>query len=237
MLSDVVRFSAPQQLRRAGLAVLSLAVLSCLLLVTSTASATKSGSRATLDDLVNGDAIILSSGGGLRFSNFQVEITGGNADLSKYKIQGRFNGFKLYGAKPRVEDEALNIRLSYDVETVRSDHAMTAVGLSSHKWNKYGGNVAFIEVLNQAAEEIASGTRIEDRKKFDRIYYDFSEFAQFASVNEEIRIDKSGKKKWKLKRRFLVNNDYIPAPIPEPNTALMLGLGMAGFATYSRRRR
>jgi hypothetical protein len=57
-----------------------------------------------------------------------------------------------------------------------------------------------------------------------------------ARVTEVITIDPSSKgKHWKLNRRFKIEKGFTL--IPEPNTALMFGFGIAGIAGYARKRR
>ena len=75
-----------------------------------------------------------------------------------------------------------------------------------------------------------------DSEEFDREYYYFSERVASARVTEVITIDPSSEEEdWELRRRFKVKDGF--APVPEPNTALMVGFGIAGIAGYARKRR
>lgn len=221
----------------AWFAWLALLLSSSLLLLSSTAAATSTGLELSLDELVENDGSFLSSGGDLLFSNFAVEVSGGDGDPSEFRVKAKFDGFTLYGGTPGVPlTEDLDIRLTYDVETARQGLVMTAVGLSSDKWNPLGGNVAAIEASNEGGQVIGFGTRIEDAKRFALDFHALSEVVMSLSISEEIHIDDSIQKTWELKRHFRVEQGYPTTSVPEPNTALLLGLGMAGIASYSRRR-
>ena len=236
MLSCEVQYPNVRRFWSAFLGLLSIGLLGGALLVASTASAGTVSTRVSLKDLVNGDDVLLSSHGGLRFSNFAVEISGGDADISDYELAGKFSGFEIYGDGIGQQSETIDIRLSYNVEPLLLDSRLIAVGLSSFKWNMYGGNTASIEVFGSEDQVIASGTRLEDGSNFSREYYDFSEFVASAPVIEVITIDASSQgKSWEMQRRFTVGKGF--EPIPEPNTALMVGFGIAGIAGYARKRR
>jgi len=236
MLSCEVLYPNVRRFGSAFLGLLSIGLLGGALLVASTASAGTVSTRVSLKDLVNGGDVLLSSHGGLRFSDFAVEISGGDADISDYELAGKFSGFEIYGDGIGQQSETIDIRLSYNVETLELDHRLIAVGLSSEEWNEYGGNTASIEVFGSEGQVIASGTRLEDSEEFDREYYYFSERVASARVTEVITIDPSSEEEdWELRRRFKVKDGF--APVPEPNTALMVGFGIAGIAGYARKRR
>jgi hypothetical protein len=236
MLSCEVEYPIVRRFRSAFLGLLWIGLLGDGLLVASTASAVTVSTRVSLEDFVNGGDFLLSSEGGLRFSDFAVEISGGDADILDYELKGNFNGFKIYGDGIGQQTETVDIRLTYNVESLLLDRRLTAVGLSSYKWNMYGGNTASIKVFGSDDQVIAFETRLEDRQNFDLEYYDFSEFVVSARVTEVIRIDPSSKgKSWELQRRFTVGKGFDP--VPEPNTALMVGLGIVGISGYARKRR
>jgi hypothetical protein len=236
MLSREVLYPNIRHFRSVFWALLSIGLLGEALLVASPANAGTVSTRVSLEDLVNGGDVLLSYGGGLRFSDFAVEISGGDADISDYELKGNFKGFTVYGGGIGKQTETIDIRLTYNVETLRLDHRLIAVGLSWYKWNLYGGNSASIEVFGSEGQVIASGTRLEDRNIFHREYLYFSELVASARVTEVITIDPSSKgKHWKLNRRFKIKKGF--APVPEPNTALMVGFGIVGIAGYARKRR
>ena len=237
MLNCEVQYPKVRRFWSAFLGLLSICLLGDALLVASTASAGTVSTRVSLEDLVNGEDVLLSYGGSLRFSDFAVEISGGDVDISDYELKGSFKGFTIYGDDIDKQTETIDIRLTYNVETLRLDHRLIAVGLSFYKWNTHGGgNSASIEVFGSEGQVIASGTRLEDWNIFHREYHYFSELVASARVTELITIDPSRKwKHWKLNRRFKAKDGF--APIPEPNTALMFGFGIAGIAGYARKRR
>ena len=236
MLSCEVQFPNVRHFRSAFLGLLSIGLLGDALLVASTASAGTISTEVSLEDLVNGGGVLLSSGYTLRFSDFAVEISGGDADISDYELEGKSDGFEISGDDIDSQTETIDIRLTYNVETLRVDHRLIAVGLSSGKWNEYGGNTASIEVFGSEGQLIASGTRLEDSEEFDREYHYFSELVASARVTEVITIDPSSEEEdWELRRRFKVEKGF--APIPEPSSTLMLGFGIAGIAGYARKRR
>ncbi len=237
MLNCEVQYPNFRRFWSAFLGLLSIGLLGDALLVASTASAGTVSTRVSLEDLVNGGDVLLSYGGSLRFSDFAVEISGGDVDISDYELKGSFKGFTIYGDDIDKQTETIDIRLTYNVETLRLDHRLIAVGLSFYKWNTHGGgNSASIEVFGSEGQVIASGTRLEDWNIFHREYHYFSELVASARVTELITIDPSRKwKHWKLNRRFKAKDGF--APIPEPNTALMFGFGIAGIAGYARKRR
>ena len=236
MLSGEVQCPNVRRFRSAFLGLLSIGLLGDALLVVSTASAGTVSTEVSLEDLVNGGGVLLSSGYTLRFSDFAVEISGGDADISDYELEGKSDGFEISGDDIDSQTETIDIRLTYNVETLRLDHRLLAVGLSFYKWNTYGGNSASIEVFGSEGQVIASGTRLEDSEEFDREYYYFSERVASARVTEVITIDPSSEEEdWELRRRFKVKDGF--APVPEPNTALMVGFGIAGIAGYARKRR
>jgi hypothetical protein len=88
---------------------------------------------------------LTSKSGKLVFSNFKVTIAGGSQNLSKYRIKRRQDGFKLIGKGSGRSSEFLDIVLSYDVETTRQSMVVAALGVSSKKWNKFGGNEIGVE--------------------------------------------------------------------------------------------
>ena len=236
MLNCEVQSPNVRRFRSAFLGLLSIGLLGGALLVASTASAGTVSTRVSLEDLVNDGDVLLSSDYTLRFSDFAVAISGGDADISDYELKRKSDGFRIYGDDIGRQTETIDIRLSYNVETLELDHRLIAVGLSSEEWNEYGGNTASIEVFGSEGQVIASGTRLEDSEEFDREYYYFSERVASARVTEVITIDPSSEEEdWELRRRFKVKDGF--APVPEPNTALMVGFGIAGIAGYARKRR
>jgi hypothetical protein len=236
MLNCEVQSPNVQRFRSAVLGLLSIGLLGDAVLVVSIASAGTVSTEVSLEDLVNGGGVLLSSDSTLRFSDFAVEISGGDADISDYELEGKSDGFEISGDDIDSQTETIDIRLTYNVETLRVDYRLIAVGLSSGKWNEYGGNTASIEVFGSEGQVIASGTRLEDSEEFDREYYYFSERVASARVTEVITIDPSSEEEdWELRRRFKVKDGF--APVPEPNTALMVGFGIAGIAGYARKRR
>ena len=236
MLSCEVQYPNVRRFGSAFLGLLSIGLLGGALLVASTASAGTVSTRVSLEDLVNDGDVLLSSDYTLRFSDFAVAISGGDADISDYELKRKSDGFRIYGDDIGRQTETIDIRLSYNVETLELDHRLIAVGLSSEEWNEYGGNTASIEVFGSEGQVIASGTRLEDSEEFDREYYYFSERVASARVTEVITIDPSSEEEdWELRRRFKVKDGF--APVPEPNTALMVGFGIAGIAGYARKRR
>ena len=236
MLNCEVQSPNVQRFRSAVLGLLSIGLLGDAVLVVSIASAGTVSTEVSLEDLVNDGGVLLSSDYTLLFSDFAVEISGGDADISDYELEGKSDGFEISGDDIDSQTETIDIRLTYNVETLRVDYRLIAVGLSSGKWNEYGGNTASIEVFGSEGQVIASGTRLEDSEEFDREYYYFSERVASARVTEVITIDPSSEEEdWELRRRFKVKDGF--APVPEPNTALMVGFGIAGIAGYARKRR
>lgn len=236
MLSHVVRFPGVQRFRVSAIAV-TFALFVTMLLSASTATATSSRSGLTLEDLVQDNLTLDSKNDNLRFSNFAVEITGGSDDLSDYRVRSRWSGFKIYGPKTGKQDDFLNIRLSYDVENLEEDMAMVSVGLSSTRWNSKRTNSAFIEVFDEDGESLVSDLVERRKPKFSADYAAFSEQSMRVSVFEDIKIDKSEKaKKWSLNRRFRSKKKIPMDPIPEPNTALLVSMGIVGLAAVGRKR-
>jgi hypothetical protein len=236
MLNCEVQSPNVRRFRSAVLGLLSIGLLGDAVLVVSIASAGTVSTEVSLEDLVNDGGVLLSSDYTLLFSDFAVEISGGDADISDYELEGKSDGFEISGDDIDSQSETIDIRLSYNVETLELDHRLIAVGLSSEEWNEYGGNTASIEVFGSEGQVIASGTRLEDSEEFDREYYYFSERVASARVTEVITIDPSSEEEdWELRRRFKVKDGF--APVPEPNTALMVGFGIAGIAGYARKRR
>ena len=217
--------------------VVSIAVATLALLISAaSAEASSFSSSLTLDDLV-GDGITLASRDHkLIFSNFQVEISGGSQDLSEYRVQALGNGFKLFGESTGPQVEFLDITLSYDVATAQENLVLTAMAVASLGWNKFGGNLVDVDAFNRTGDQILDERRDTRSKKMKYKFWRFSEVASSASVVESIRIDKTIKgDRWHLKRRFKTGK-VEPGVVPEPNTALMLGLGMIGLASYAQRK-
>ena len=236
MLNCEVQSPNVRRFRSAVLGLLSIGLLGDAVLVVSIASAGTVSTEVSLEDLVNGGGVLLSSDYTLLFSDFAVEISGGDTDISDYELEGKSDGFEISADDIDSQTETIDIRLTYNVETLRVDHRLIAVGLSSGKWNEYGGNTASIEVFGSEGQLIASGTRLEDSEEFDREYHYFSELVASARVTEVITIDPSNEEEdWELRRRFKVEKGFTP--IPEPNSTLMLGFGIAGIAGYARKRR
>ena len=236
MLNCEVQSPNVRRFRSAVLGLLSIGLLGDAVLVVSIASAGTVSTEVSLEDLVNDGGVLLSSDYTLLFSDFAVEISGGDADISDYELEGKSDGFEISGDDIDSQTETIDIRLTYNVETLRVDYRLIAVGLSSEEWNEYGGNTASIKVFGSEGQVIASGTRLEDSEEFDREYYYFSERVASARVTEVITIDPSSEEEdWELRRRFKVKDGF--APVPEPNTALMVGFGIAGIAGYARKRR
>ena len=235
-MSSVVWCPGVQRLRANAIAAV-LALLFAMLLSPATATATSSGWGPTLEDLVEDNLTIHSSNDNLRFSNFAVEISGGSDDLSVYKVRERFDGFIIYGPETDEQDDFLNIRLSYDVEDIREETAMVSVGLSSTQWNPEQTNSAFIEVFDEYGESLVSDLVELKTSDFGADDAFFSEYSVSVSVFEDIKIDKSeNAEKWNLNRRFRSKKKIPMDPVPEPNTALLVSMGIVGLAAVSRRR-
>ena len=236
MLSSVVWRPGVQRLRANAIAAV-LALLFTMLLSPSNATATSSGSGLTLEDLVEDNLTMDSKNGNLRFSNFAVEISGGSDDLSVYRVSDRFDGFKIFGPETETQEDFLNIRLSYDVEDIREETAMVSVGLSSNRWNPEQTNSAFIEVFDEYGESLVSDLVELTTSDFGADDAYFSEYSVHVSVFEDIKIDKSeNAEKWNLNRRFRSKKKIPMDPVPEPNTALLVSMGIVGLAAVGRRR-
>lgn len=205
----------------------------------STASAGSSGSYRTLDDLVNDGQTIGSKNGKLLFGNFQVEITGGSTDLSDYRVKKLKRGFKVYGKKTGSQDELLDIRLTYDVDTVSSQRSIKSAGLSSKRWTKYDESSVVFEAFSDDGSSILSESRSHEGSKMkDNQYWAFNPRTGSMSIEETISISKVNKgKKWNLKHSFETTKHAPIAPVPEPSTALLLAMGMVGVATHAQKKR
>lgn len=204
----------------------------------STASADSFGSGMTLDDLVNGGMTFTARNGELLFSDFQVQISGGSDDLSGYNVKLRSNGFKLYGQRTDQASEFLDITLSYDVATTSESRVLASVGIASSKWNKHSDNELALQVMNEGGGLILDESRDTNGKRMKNKYWSYSETVDTVRVVETIRISRFSKKgKWNLRRRFKTTKGSAPdfTPVPEPNTAMLVGLGIIGLASYARR--
>ncbi len=248
MLNNVVCLAGPRRLRaeNSTLAVVVVATVVSLAVFFSAAAANAGsiGSRLTLDDLVNDQLTLVSDNEEVVFSNFQVETTPGWGDLTDYIVLKLWSGFEIFGPRPQAGGGPLEITLNYDVATLSDTRALAMTGANFGQWgdahaddevgieafNGYGGYGE--EILDPYQGPVGSGGW-----KMDGDAWVFADMVGGASVTQIIRIGElyGLKGKWGLRTRFTTEEIETP-PVPEPSTALMLGIGMAGLAYCGRRK-
>lgn len=175
----------------------------------------------------------------LAFTNFAVEITGGASDLSAYRVNGIYGGFQLTHHQGQQE-ELLEIVLSYDVSTLQENRILHAVAFSSTRWNHNPGRHtdALIDAFDGQGNLILEEGRGHKGNRLKQKFWIFNELVLQASIVGSLSIDTAGRGgKWNLRRRYKTRTLGPGEVVPEPNSALLLGCGMIGLASYARQRR
>lgn len=214
--------------KRSGIGGVGL-VLLLLAVSASTASA------LTLADLDVAGASFSSLDGSLLFSEFDgVEASGGlNSDLTNYTVVPVDFGFRIVGPIGVAGDEGI-LSLSYKVSA-----AISIVGADVFFNGAAFGDDAVAELTSRLVESMGGsgipggeldllvtgdGTKIKvDSTSFEPILEFF--------VDEVVRVDASN-----AAAATVSAVDLRFALVPEPATALMLGMGLFGLAAVGRSR-
>jgi len=190
-------------------------------------------SDLTLFDLVDGELSLTTQNEEVVFTNFAVDISGGSEDLEDYAIQTSLDGFKISSEVAPIA-ATLEIVLTYDVTT-----ALETLAFDSAGFNVANGDVpvdSLLEIYNGQGQSIIEDGRVGNNAHVEIPFWVFTETARTAYVVQRMTVDLNELDGgWIVRNRFKTTD--VPPPVPEPNTALLLGTGMVGLARYARRRR
>lgn len=187
----------------------------------------------TLADLIDDDLSLTSLNEEVVFTNFAVEINGGSQNIEDYAIQQLIDGFKVTG--PASPGEVIDIVLRYDVTTTQEDLALWVAGFTVIDSDQ--GVSSTLEAYNLLGQSILEPK--QTKNGISPNFYAFTEVTRQAAIVQRMNIDlgQYGGGEWIVRNRFkTLQVDDIPPPVPEPNTALLLGFGIAGLARYARKR-
>jgi len=207
------------------------------LLVLAAATAAKAlpeTSAMTLEDLANG-AQLISSDGKLTFGGFDIALSGvGPLDLEDYAVWETEDGFGVSGSKG-TGFRGLNISLAYDV-TVMDEFAIAAISVEIGRHDSVGINGARLRASSGEDELGTALWRKFSSKSSSTEIDDLGEGVSSMSALESIVIlagdDMS---EWSSLRSFAsVMSDDGNTSVPEPSTAMMLGLGLVCLASFAR---
>ena len=223
--------------RRVSLSLL-LATIGLVLSVANPASA--SPIKEFFDDLpgislrrlVEGGGQFDSQNGDLTFGHFSAEVSGhALRNLDFYRVIRLDDGFRLYAPMIALFGSDAQVELGYSVEAADGQQ-IDAISLSFLGGAIFGGTQTRLSAFDRGGDELAT-LRVFNTGIFGRnVHADHSRLGEAVNallVDETIEV-RSGlfSLAWRVDHRFRT------APIPEPTTALLLGLGMAGLAFAGR---
>ena len=183
----------------------------------------------SLQDLADG-AELNSASGNLTFENFEVSVSGsGSLNLADYSVDSFGSGFGLSGTKD-LGFHSLNLSLSYDV-VMDANFSFAAINVSSGALD--GANAIGLQAFDGDSELTGASWQ-----KFYSSTVGSAGDASAATSNilrvveSMVVFNGDAEKKWSNTRSFESSSNVVP--VPEPNTALLIGFGLMGLAGYSR---